>query len=498
MDRRVGVRYHPYEPQRWTGGAYQLVSYLNQYGIETSLNSASQLIQRGADIRRFVERNARRDSEGRIVSSLQRAIGPNTPAAVRPGRAPVPDPAPMSIASMGGSAGVGTTYVNDITYNKTVVKGKRKRNVKKMLVNAFVKEAQDDSIFRFQSLTPFQNVESRSFKLAVGFNAGTGEERDRLFMPVFAFNLSALPSWTSPHDGQNRMTVPFYRLVKKLAASGPATQDFVNYQWEKVAKAGFSEFDGTKATADQDKYGWSVENSTGAMNQCNKYCHNWSDIQIGFQGNTTYANRVTYSIVSFLNGCGPERRYYKNRGGEIGWEETLYDDTALDSKDYSANDYFWDRFLQKKITHPMAANSTNAPVTRHLVFHSKKSILLPLETSIADDPKPPNRIVRIYYKNHDMYNLETSEDQEAEGYMLVNHNKEPGVNATTIPPGYTKGDTYLDQSADVYVPARSADKWLFIYAENVYNRDATKDITNTSSFDLNIRGKFTLFHQNQA
>ena len=200
-------------------------------------------------------------------------------------------------------------------------------------------------------------------------------------------------------------------------------------------------------------------------------------------------------IVSFLNKCGPRRKFYN---GQL--EKYAYDNEALDPVEMSSNDHFWDRFLQKRIVHPIAANMKPDKTERHLVVHQNTVVDLPLETSIAGDSKPVNRILRLFYKNGNQYNLANTMNNEETGHMIINHNPVPTAVQTQIPPGFSVEAEV--QNADTiytgpYVNAQSADKWLLIVADGLYHRPTdSNSIAQVPSFDMNIRSSFTIYKEN--
>lgn len=473
-----------YEPQLWHGSPWALRRYLDSYGIVVSYNEAQEIVRRGSDLRRIIESRATRDEEGRIVSRFRQKLGPEEVAPSAPQQEDTSAPASISfpVKSYGMN---GTSYFNDEKSRRVITSGKRKRNVKKMLMNQFVKEGQDTVVARFQSLMPFETVSLRSYHLGVDFQANN----NLIVTPIYAFNLSAMPRKLG--NPSNWAPCPFYRLLKTQSATGAASTGVTNYSWTVWEKGGYSNNEGEKETDLQLKRIWDMEDE-GAPYPCDKYVHNWSDINLMFQAATKYQTSISVKIVSFLNDCGPVRISYKNA------EFVTNDTQTLSGEQISSNDVFWDRYLQRKIIHPMAVNAKPDISTRHMVVHSSQNVELPIETNETVDARPITKMVRIFYKNNDVYNTSTTLDEEAYGHKVVYQHSAPGANQTELPPGYTVNANFNDSDtyASPYVINRSADKWLLIEPYNVYHRPAERTVENTASFDMLIRGKYTYLHRN--
>lgn len=465
----------------------RLIQALAGWGIRVSYTAAQRLLRKygEAAFDRAVRELRRQAREGRPP----RRIGGNF---IEPGTAPVPEPvkepipvsrAPVQMNVLGGN----TTYVNDIRSKRVVNSRKRKRNVRKMLMDRQVRESQHHGIFRWQSLTPFADNVMRSYELSVEANEGL----NTIFMPVYCFNLSAAARYVGA--GGEYRPLPMYRLRKVVSPSGAVSTVTENYIWEWVNKPNYSDPAGEKVPYPDD-YTWVNEDNIVA-DSYNKYTHNWSDIQIGFQGCTKYASSITCAVVSFLNKAGPRRQYLRFIDGA--WAKVTYDDELLDQPDQCDRDYFWDRFLQKKIVHPLATNMKVDKNTRHMVYHHKQTVQLPLELTTQSDLKPVNRLVKIFYRNNDMYNTETLVEEESRSHKLIHHNWAPGANQTYIPPGYCVEPSNAPyESTGPFVHNQSADKWLLIYANDVFHRPAERTTENTATFDLNIRNKYTMYKEN--
>lgn len=340
---------------------------------------------------------------------------------------------------------------------------------------------QRQMIFRYQSLSPFVGVDTAAHIFSnKAFVVG---DKNALRLPVFAFNLSAMPVRYIRNGAFTTImtSFPFYQLFKTCPNVAGDTAGR-NYYWEEQPKKLGNELGETEVFP--ANVSWDMEKQEH-NSQTKHYVHEWSDINILLQAAKKYQTRVHLQIVSFLNGAGPRRRYFSSAEG------TKTKDLELVETDEIAEaDYFWDRFLQKKIVHPLAAHQNSDKRPRSMaVFHSE-IYELPIQTTISSAAEPITKHVKLFYTNGASYNLMNAGELESTGYKMINHNAVPSGVQTKVPPGYPTEANPTEVDTDVYVDSRSADKWLLISGE-VFNRDMTENADNYPSFDINVRGKWT-------
>lgn len=370
-----------------------------------------------------------------------------------------------------------TVYTND------KLNGKRRRNDRRYIVNQFVKNSLQESIFRWQSLTPFEADTLRSYSLENKVYS-FGENRF-LRLPCFAFNLSAMPWRVSGDPAAVTRSYPMYRLFKQLYPDAVTTAGTKNYKWEYMSKVhGGNE---GQDEAGIDRFAMVAEKNE-SNNFCDKYLHNWSDIKLLIQGRKKYETKVHIYVVSFLNYSGPLRTYAK------GETEFVEDSESAQAEERASADHFWDRFWQKKVVHPLASTLKPDVNARHMVVHYHKSITFPVETTIENDYKTRQHIFQLFYKNNDSYNVACNIDAEETGWKMVHDNDPVLAGQLENPPGYpVKPNTVSeDPQYSPYVSNRHADKWLMICAEE-FNRDVPTSQDNYCSFDCVIRSKFTYY-----
>lgn len=366
------------------------------------------------------------------------------------------------------------------TQKKALSRGGRKR----VIIENYVKQMQEKVMCRWQSLTEYVGTSLCAHPF---YNHSRVEEPGTfLDLPVYAFNLSAMPERVV--GASTLRTIPMYRLVKKISSTeagidGP--NNIINYTWTGVNKVHGS-YQGTNETYPAD-YVWTKEDYGSTMTS-SKYVHDYSDIKLLFQAAKLFQTRVHVQIVSFLNDVGPQRQYTIGGGG-------IKFDPDLTDPDVIANaDLFWDNFLQKKIVHPIAANMRSDHNERNMVVFSNHTIVLPISsTTFTDAAEPLSHQFNLMYRNGNTYSVCNDKEEERTGWKVISHNTVPGPTELTIPPGFsTRNDISGEAENTMYCEKRSADKWLLISAE-MFQRNRALGPDSIPSFDMNIRNHYTYF-----
>lgn len=385
-----------------------------------------------------------------------------------------------------GNAAVAASVTHTMTKRKKKQKGNMGRGgKKKMMINIMTKQIEQIGVYRWQSLSEYvgSSLCAHQFFNHAYVNAG----RRYLDLPVYAMNLSALPF--KGNSTGTYATYPMYRLSKLLpdAGTGPTNpNNETNYFWSKVSKKKSNSLGEDETYPDRHK--WYIEKQDGTPSS-DKYIHDWSDINIMFQACKKWQTRVHVQIVSFLNDVGPRRSHYMT-GDETG--EQIFDAAITDSEANCNIDFFWDRFLQKKIVHPLAAHMQPDINERNMAIFKNDTVVLPIATTISTAAEPLTNQYKLYYTNGNTYNTCYDLEEERTGWQMVNHNAAPTATQLTVPPGFCTSST-IEPTKTAYVHNRAADKWLLLSAE-VFQRDQPFDADHYPSFDINVRSKFTYFN----
>lgn len=481
-------RYQPY-----SSSVTQFRDEASRVGIVLTYNAAYDLYQRisrrGGNVADWIRNNASRDpTSNAIISRFDQRLGP------RPGAAPVPTEADMFISgngpeamntdtNMGGGATNGiNTYVNDRTDYKTV-RSKRRKLTPMAALLRWMRHNRMDQIYRWQHLEPYETIALRAYYL----DKYVKPISDQVLMPMYAFNLSAHPS-TRNEVATVPKSMPLYRLVKNTTTSTTGR----NYEWKTPNSytpaqgtygCGTQNALGVAQNSDYLAYSMVLEHSDHEIKtNISEYCHDWSQIKLMFQGRTSEQSKITIMVVSFLeDGIGPARVTVDNLGA-FGAEDVNSTDTEV----IADQDYFWDRFWEAKVTHPLAVTKRPPKLSKHFAVHYKDTFVIGMENMTSgNDNRSPLLTKCLFYQNHAVYNVMSAVGLESTS-MVTQANQNPGF-AVTV-----SSNSTVTRS---HVVSRSADKWLVVYSED-FNPKSTsnpEDITDSVSFDMMIRSKFTLY-----
>lgn len=428
-------------------------------GVLLTFNAAVDLVREyGPEAINIVRNQARNP---RDVSRLERLIGPGDRSeSSTNNKKPRVDP-PNTMMNVDGDPTVGG--YRQISFSKKVLRGKRKRSVLSRVIQD-AKEQEQDVIYRWQTLlTPLPTTATLLTKVLSNYSTGTS-----LYTGCYCFNLSA-PGQT----GDGSYTAPCYRLYKDAAALTAARA------WKWDVQGGIKNDPLGVATSAL----WQLEHSEQNSVVNAQYRHDWSDIRLMLQGTTNYPIRVHVYVVQFkVDGLGPIRKYGAGAATDA-------DINPTDPQEISEADYFWERFMMPKMTHPFAnTKKTGLQDRRHLAVLSHDVVMLNNELNISADAQPLQHIKRMFVRNGTVYTTINTKDVEAS--LMPSAGRSGLTNAA--PPGFANqagndmGDTF---------PLREYDRWLMIVPEHyIYTSDVVPQTTgNSPSFDICVRSKYTLF-----
>lgn len=362
-----------------------------------------------------------------------------------------------------------------------VVRRSRKRPFKKLMQK--IEAASYNVISRWQSLTcgsedPL-NATDLSHKLSYYAETSGGLNT---VLPVYAFNLSALP--TNAHnfsgDAGFAKSVPMYRLLKDTDNK---------YRWFSVA--------GVKndpAGVSNSKF-WQIESSdAGAPQSVNQYNLDWVAIRLMLKGAEDRDSKIDIMEVKFSDmKAGPLREY--------NWQKYPLNENAPVDKvedaeptgdDINEITVFWDKYLASRTVHPFRT-SYLAPkqISRMWTIIRKKTVTFPPMNAARTVPGATvgyTKCENIFQKYDYFINLRSNNPatETAVSKAIVS-------NQVPQPPGYV---AYDRMGADAKTQnsiygAYDRDHWLIISAHAFDKSEASESYTLYPSFDVCIRQKIS-------
>lgn len=397
-----------------------------------------------------------------------------------------PQDVPASHAAVAGAAAAGQDIrVNHVAnyhqsqFSKTVMRGRPKKSLLKRVAN-FMRNNQYDFISRWQSLTvPYPSSSSMLSKYLANVNAGGLADRTSWSMPAYCFNLSCNPYWNvDPGSGASTYGYgsPMYRLVKDESVAGTARQ------WTWQSENGVN----NAAAGTGNNKPWQPEHYDGGLlGSLSKYRHDWSQIKMIVQGRNKFPTRVHLYVVSFpFDGVGPKREY--TPGYTVDEDPTQADNIAQ-------IDYFWERFMEPKVVHPLSSTKKTGLDERHMYVYHHEVLSIGPELTVASDANPLQIQKHLFIRNGREYTTVSPVNTE-QNLMPVGADpaEKTGIKADQLP-GFSN---VAGSNVSDYFPKRSLDRWLLIVAENYVMDTGNPDTTSvdrTPSFDIVVRSKYTYF-----
>lgn len=224
----------------------------------------------------------------------------------------------------------GTPGAATLTYygQRKKVCGRNKSRMQQLLADVAVRRSQ--YISRFQGLTANWNLGLGCYTLAVSTKTsaviGTAPNQFRsstTFLPMYAYNLTALPSGVAATvsngttAGVDEVGLAFpvrmYQLCKvKWTNQNGVQQGSTFYMWNPVSGRFNSGNAGINST-DAQQYCDQPEDYDTLSDTQRRYIHHWSDIKLLAYGATAAPVDFNMSIVNFKDpNCAPSRLFVRN------------------------------------------------------------------------------------------------------------------------------------------------------------------------------------------
>lgn len=383
------------------------------------------------------------------------------------------DPSKRPVQTAGGVNGL--TFMSGRT---SLSLGRPMSSLEVLMAKMKIKET--SIISRFQGLTPTLYTDNVTTANQKGYFplckkwADVGNSTD-MNMPVYCFNLTASPhiegfGTTNP----TWASLPFYRLQKKVYATGVNDAANINYSWIAVNGKGA---DGTTDTG-----GWTpekVQNLTTAnlLEFNGQYLHRWTAVDLSLvNSSATAPHRIHIAVVSFKNiGAAPKRQYYN--GAVISFDANATQD------DRNRADLFYDSFLSRKTIHPNRSIVSMMENNKNLKFHSYECICL--DNTVRDHASIFSK--RMFFKDNKLYKCLDPNTEEKLHNPTINTGTVANYNQMwDVPPAATG----ITSTASCF-PHWMQDRWLMIWTEDfntpaLYGESSRSDVT---SFDLIARTK---------
>jgi len=326
-----------------------------------------------------------------------------------------------------------------------------------------------NAIYRFQNISaqPYANdsLDAAGLPLVKQYTDNT---KTAVRLPVYAFNLTSSPiTVINNTTASSAPTLPFYRLIKIINATGTIDAGMLNYVWEPAYGTAS---DGATASAQ-----WQLEKSTGATTVLQArthgtYIHEWSAVDIiANQTDNNNTRKMHIATASFpIPEAGPLRLYNDGSG---------FVTTDVNTTQQGANrsDLWWDHFLATKLVHPsrhVQAMTNNKAVN----IINSECLCLENEAVLRKSYFLPNKT---------MYTC--TDPVKAEVEHRPDINTAADINGRPIP------NWNVNQSINTGgpFPPRNKDTWMLIYADDfskILPHDNTENIP--LAFQICARGKY--------
>lgn len=336
----------------------------------------------------------------------------------------------------------------------------------------------------YQGFVNYGTDLSQAYKLEVQLPAAqTGE----MSLPVYAFNLSTLPMWYNSQPGVEAFAnTPFYRLYKGGAAHATYAS---SYFWKKQSQTHLNTNNGLPVggyPAQGYASQWTVMEQTSNIANNKDWIHDWVKYKIHFQNATGRQTKFRIMVVSFPNpNAGPIRLYDACTNLlTAAWTPDLTIDVRAAGDDNENQINFWDRFLAKKINHPLYEPHIQTAPVRNMKIHKQEVFSLGPESTTNVDARGRELIKQGFIRMNQACTSDISDK------ILINDTSNlVGVRTSTGPaeqisqnPAWTQGNGH---------PQYEENKWLLIVAENRGIKATAFNATLDPSFSISIDSKWT-------
>lgn len=285
--------------------------------------------------------------------------------------------------------------------------------------------------WRWQSLSAQPEIAGSLGLYALGDKSGVDSTTNAFTienMPVFAFNMTCLPNGQALNQAGTASSsgvyqCPAYQLQKKSWSTSPAT---VNYAW-KVA-GGSHNLPGTDtltpaAYVAPYQLMKKSELSQAVNSAPESYRHCYTKAKIMMYGATTRPVKVEVTLVKFKKGFAPDRYIATlNTTAANAAAGTLdnYDTDALDGRDLSRHDAYWDYYLSKRIRDVMHVTHPPSNMGRNFTVLSKRVYTICQPNTTDVNSTVCRCLADVMLKSGQYYNLmEDTKWAELQGQYYV-------------------------------------------------------------------------------
>lgn len=370
-------------------------------------------------------------------------------------------------------------------FQKKKSTGKAKTKLERMKIAYSM--CQNSITARFQGLTLF-NTAAATYPLNANYTSAT----DILTMPMYCFNLTAMPvnGITSGDITQavtRVVTLPAYRLQKTAT-----TTTLPIYNWTQVSQG-----HGTSAGNLNTVTGWEIEWDTINGNppvQVNRYCVDWMKSKFVFKGASKRPIKMHMAFCKFEHpGAGPVRNFF-NGAGVVAQE-------SVDQDQFTDGTLYWDHFWSTRVSNPIRTSRKpdNYKLRQPCRMWGHESFVLGEDVSINNDPLPLQATYSRFHRFDKPMKCVNTSIPVTQSKNVVGQNLAAGgaafgyVSAEKLA-GSATGGTGVTQSA---YPAYTADTWLLVWAD-VYDQstngayaDGSLQTDVSPSFDINLVCKYS-------
>lgn len=356
------------------------------------------------------------------------------------------------VSPLMGTCGTAQTVGQVFTKRFKATGGHKKTTLKKMI--QLFSASQNYLIGRWQALTPF-NVASAALLLSNDYETnGGGTGKAQLNLPMYCWNLSALP--LNRINATGAVTIanqPCYRLQKNFSPT-----EF--YQWNQIGQVNGGE------SGNSANYNWAVEydavDASPAV-EVQRYSFDWAKAKFVFKGAGKRPVKMHMALMSFKhNGAGPNRSYLKS-GTQTTWDGTAGAEQINDGN------IFWDTFWSNKIGNPIRSYKRPDQYREGRPCHiwNHESFVLGEDVNINTDPLPLQVIASRFMRFDKLMRAQDVNTLQAKrnagvgdttggaigafpGYDAIPADPTQGIGLFTTPYGEYDKDIYLVVWAEVY------------------------------------------------
>lgn len=354
-----------------------------------------------------------------------------------------------------------------------IKRGKKRRSLKRLLKK--IDRSNVTFISRWQSLkNDYQEALNLSQSLSYY------KDLDKLYLPVYAFNVSAL-SYNKHNNASavvDAFSYPCYRLTKDISGTNN------KYRWDVVT--GINNQNGTT-----DNKNWQTESLTQPFTgvAISDYTLDWVNFRAMIKGAHDLDSQVDIYECSFLTDGGPVRQFYVDGSGDI--KEDVEPTGDVENETTA----FWDHYLAARTVHPFRTSMLpkNTIDKYWKIYRHKRISFSPVsdgnkvEGALGDAVgymKCLNLFMR-YDVDIPLRSVNINADSTNSRLVVGGVDPQP-LGYITNPPG--------DAQCTVFGP-RAKDRWIVISAHaNTKSASAGENPTKYCSFDLCVRQK-VLFDQ---